>query len=247
MEQRNGQPSAQALSELATDVTSTLTEAQERAREQRLAVEELLAEARALEEKLAVEVHQARAGAERALAREHAAAAVSAAQREHEAITQVEACAANVALLTDRRAELEHAAAQAHVAVDAASVDLRECEQRLSDARHALLIATQQVETATVARDDAIATEAAAQSEAAVAAELLAERRSARQQAESASAQAEERARAMGAFDGDDRPPSLEPTEELRLLEARVALRAEASKRAAERRAADAARNHVSH
>src|SRR5664279_1748353 len=79
------------------ELAALLTTAQQRAFEQRLAVEKLLAEARSIEERLATEIVQARAAAERATAREHAAAAVAAAQLEHEAIQRVDACAGRIA------------------------------------------------------------------------------------------------------------------------------------------------------
>src|SRR5664279_5028590 len=95
------------------ELAALLAAAQQRALEQRLAVEKLLAEARSLEERLAAEVLQARAAAERATAREHAAAAVAAAQLEHEAILRVDACASRVAELTDQQTAVVNAAAAA--------------------------------------------------------------------------------------------------------------------------------------
>ena len=53
------------------------------------------------------------------------------------------------------------------------------------------------------------------------------------------------RARAISGSEDAASAPSLELVEELKLLEARGALRAEAARLAAERRASDAARNHV--
>jgi hypothetical protein len=96
-------------------------------------------------------------------------------------------------------------------------------------------------------RSEIAAAQSAADADAAAAASQLAEHRAARQRAETASAEAAERARALGADEDTGNAPSLDAVEELRMLESRVALRAEAAKRAAERRASDLARTHAVH
>jgi hypothetical protein len=247
MHQPNNPSSSSAGGVPPAELATALSAARERALEQRLAVEKLLAEARSLEERLANEALHARAVAERAVAREHAAAAVAAAQLEREAIAKVEASAANAAELAARRNTLEGELLAARAECELAGAAVADCEQRLSAARARLEqdIAAQNAVEARVA--EVVAAQAAAEADAVTVARSLAEHRAARQRAESASNEAEERARALGVPDDAEHPPSLEPVEELRLLEARIALRAEAAKRAAERRASDLARNHVAH
>ncbi len=245
MEQCADPSPASAESVAPSELAAILTAAQQRALEQRLAVEELLAEARSLEERLATETLQARIAVERNTAREHAAEAVASAQFEHEAILRVEACASRVAELADRQAVLENAAGAARAARDTAAAAVAECERRLDEARSQLTSAVRAHEEADAGCSETTAARAAADAEAAAAAAELAEHRATRQRAEAASAEAEERARALGAGDDVVSSPSLEAVEELRLFETRVALRAEAAKRAAERRASDLARSHV--
>ena len=239
--------SASAESVPPAELAAILAAAQARAVEQRRAVEELLAEARSLEERLAGETLAARIAVERAAAREHAATAVTAAQFEHEAILRVEACASRIAELTDRQMALDNSSAAARTARDNAAAAVAECERRLEAARAELAQASRAAGETDAHHAEIGAARAAADTEAAAAAADLAEYRATRQRAESASAEAEERARALGAGDDLVNSPSLEGVEELRLFETRVALRAEAAKRAAERRASDLARNHVIH
>lgn len=230
-----------------SQLTATLAAAQQRALEQRMAVEELLAEARSLEERLANETLRARAAAERALAHEHAAMAVAAAQLEREALLRVEATAAHAAEIANRRGGLEAAAAAARAARERAAAEVAECERRLDVARDELAVAISAQGESEARCSHLGADFSAAEADAAAATQQLAEHRAARQRAENASTEAEERARAFGAREDGTDVPSLEPVEELRLLESRIALRAEAAKRAAERRAADLARSHVVH
>lgn len=245
MKHLNG--SASTVETPPDEIAAALAVARQQAHEQRLAVEQLLAEARAVEERLARETRQAQMLAERAHAREHAAAAIAAAQAEREAMAAVEACASTVAELGQRRAAMETATAGMHVALDSARQSVRELEQQLYAAREAVTRGEQRLVDADAQRRALDAGEAAAHARAAAAADVLAQQRASRQRHESESQEAEERARAFGDGLDTECEPSLEPVEELRLLEARVALRAEAAKRAAERRAADAARNHAVH
>jgi hypothetical protein len=245
MQVRNGKIPSQSEEVPAAQLASTFSEAQQRALEQRVLAEQLLAEARAVEERLAIEARQAHAAAQHAIAREEAAKAVTAAQQELEAITQVEAAAANLAQFAQQRSALDGAFDDARRRHEAATATLIECEERLRAAREVFAQTEHAFTSIDTQRTQLIAAHDAAQTDHAEATLRLTDYRAARNAAEAASAQAEERARAMYPHLDDERTPSLEPIEELRLLEARVALRAEAAKRAAERRAADSARNHV--
>jgi hypothetical protein len=245
MEQRNGRLVAESANEPAAEVATALAEAQQRAHEQRLLVEQLLAEARSIEERLAAEAQQAEMNAARVLVREQAAAALAEAQQEREAIVQLEACAANLADLAQRRSALDGSADDARAAYALAEANVRDLEEKLPAARDMLVHAAERSADIEQKRSELAAAELAAQAENSAATERLEKHRAARERLEAALNAAAERARGLTATEDGDRAPSLEPVEELRLLEARVALRAEAAKRAAERRAADAARNHV--
>ncbi len=231
----------------AADVASLLIAAQERALEQRLAAEALLAEARLLEERLANEVRMARAGAERELAQVHAAEAIAAAQLEREAILEVEACEANLLELGRQNELVTSAVREARAAREAAAACVTEAERRLDEARMALGHADRIEGEASARHADVAVASTLAEAQASDAAKRLAEHRAARQAAETASREAHERALALGPSDGADSSASLDPLEDLQLLQTRIALRAEAAKRAAERRASDEARNNVIH
>lgn len=245
MEQAVDPTSPSAESVAPAELAAILAAAQQRALEQRLAVEQLLNEARSLEERLTAESLAAQAAVERVAAREHAAAAIAAAQLEREAILRVDACATHAAELAEQRTAQEGAVSAARTAHEKALTEVGECERLLEEARMQLAQAVSAQDEADSNLSAVAAAQTAAETEAAKLAAELAEHRAARQSAENASAEAEARARALGAGDDEANAPSLEAVEELRLFEARVALRAEAAKRAAERRASDLARTHA--
>jgi chromosome segregation ATPase len=243
MDQRTTHSLKSVDSVAPAEIASMLGAAQERAREQRVAVESLLAEAKSLEERLELEALQARAAAARALAQEHASAAVKAAQLERQAIARVEACEMRLADLTRQRTAAEIAYDGARSARESAEKVVAECEARLADARTTIVRATETGNQAESKRAELEIAQAEAEAEARMAAQELAEHRTARQRADSVSNA--HRALALRTSDEGDYLPSLDNVEELRRLEASIGLRAEAAMRAAERRAADAARNHV--
>jgi hypothetical protein len=243
MEQHNGHSLKLVENVAPAEIATLLGAAEERAREQRVAVEQLLAEAKSLEEKLAVEALQARAAAQRQLAQEQAAAAVAAAQLERQAITQVETCALHLAELTRQRNAVEIAADGARAARQAAEEIVAECEERLENARAAIARAVEAGNEADARRAELDVAHALAETQAQTAARQLAEHRAARQRAENASSA--HRALALRTNDETTHIASLAHVEELRLLEASIGLRTEAATRAAERRASDAARNYV--
>jgi len=243
MEQRNGHSLKVVDSVLPSEIASMLGAAQERAREQRLAVESLLAEARSLEDRLESEALQARAAAQRALAQEHAAAAVKAAQLESQAGAHAAACETRLAELTRRRTANEIAAEAARSAREMAEKVVAECEQRLAEANATIARSIEATNEADATRAELDIAQAAADSDAAAAMRQLNELRAARLRAENVSSA--HRVLALRTPDEGDFVPSLEHVEELRRLESSIGLRAEAAMRAAERRASDAARNNA--
>jgi hypothetical protein len=243
MEQRNGHSLKIVDSVLPAEIASMLGAAQERAREQRLAVESLLAEARSLEDRLESEALQARAAAQRALAQEHAAAAVKAAQLETQAGAHLAACETRLAELTRRRSANEIATDAARSSRELAEKVVAECEERLAEARATIARSLEASAEAEAMRVELENAQAAAEHDAALAAQQLSELRAARLRAENLSSA--NRVLALRTSDDGEFIPSLEHVEELRRLEASIGLRAEAAARAAERRASDAARSHA--
>ncbi|MFN2460863.1 MAG: hypothetical protein ABR591_09285 [Candidatus Velthaea sp.] len=224
-----------------SDVALTLREAQQRAVERRMEVEALLFQARSIEEQLAAEAVQAEAAREVAHAQGHHERARVAAEREREAAQRID-------MLTKKRlaASVERTAAQAHVVAlrsDHANANeaVRACEQRLAEARMALEKVAADLRDAEAYCNEVSAAAQAVTHEEREAGERLVEHRGQREAAELEARAAEERARAL-VGDAPPRPPSLAPLDELRTLESHVAISAEAAKRAADRRAADALR-----
>jgi hypothetical protein len=198
------------------DVLIALTDAQRRAAEQRLAAERFLDEARAIEARLAEQMEQARAASEHAVAQRCASDLEKARELEHAAAEAVETCSAQYQQCVHDRTQAEAEANAAREALERATAGSSEASRRL---------------------ETALAAEETLRIEAASAVECLRERRSAREQIETEFRAAQERAKA---FDGT--VPSLAAIEELRAIEACSGFQNEAARRAAERRAADAAR-----
>jgi hypothetical protein len=240
MEQRNGQFLAVVENVVPAEIASLLGAAQDRVRKQRVAIESLLGEARELEGRLAAEALQARGVAERQLAKERAAAAAAALQLEREAIIAVEACAKNSAALTAQRDAVEIASEKARTERDAAQKIVADYEARAKEARAAIAQAIQAGTDAEGQRAELIVAQARLDADTELATQHLAVQRAARQYAENLSS--EQHARALGLPNDTDLVPTLEHVEELRLMEARIGLRADTAKRAAERRASDTAR-----
>lgn len=234
------------------ELAQTLTEAQHRAAEQRMAAERLLQEALELERRLADEAAQARAANEQALGLELVAALDGARASEHEAAERADACTKNFERIATQKAQAEALQADDRATHRAAAEDVTTLEARLAEARRRLEIAEAACSESDRRVNDAAAAEEAARTEALAASELLATRRSAREEMEVQLRGIQERAAAFGGS-----VPSLASVQALRVLETRaggndaatrIAERraADAAKRIAERRSADAARGAAS-
>jgi hypothetical protein len=165
---------------------------------------------------LAQQTEQARAANEHVAAQRLEAAAEKAGELERAAAEDAQACAGRHQRSLRERTQAETEASAAHAALERATAACAESDRRFEKAR---------------------AAEEATRTDAASAAERLRECRTAREQLETELLAARERAKV---FDGTI--PSLAAIDELRVLEERSGLRIEAARRAAERRAADAAR-----
>lgn len=176
------------------------------------------AQRRAVEQRLA---------AERFLEQARAIEARLAAQMEQARAANEDLAVRRCASAFEKAGELERAAAE----------EAERCSAEANVAREALERANAACEETNRRLETARTADEAARSAAAAATERLRERRGAREQAEIELRAARERATG---FDGS--VPSLAAIEELRALEARSGFQTEAARRAAERRAADAAR-----
>jgi hypothetical protein len=199
------------------DLVQTLTEAQQRAAEQRMAAERLLREAIELEERLADEAAHARAASEQALARELAATLDDLRAAERTATEHAEVCSKNFELIAEQRTQ-----AETRQAGDRAA---------LAEARRRLEAAEAACSESALRFNDASAAEKTARAEASAAAEAMAARRTAREDVQERLRGVQERAAAIPA----------DPA--TRISERRAA---DAAKRIAERHAADAQRGAVS-
>jgi hypothetical protein len=220
-----------------SELAQTLTDAQQRAAQHRIAAERMLQEAVELERRLADEAAQARAANEQALARELAIALDDARTAEQEATGRAEVCDKNLERAAAQRARAEALQADDHTARIGAADDVAATEARLAEARRRFEIADAACTESAARFNDACAAEEAARAEAIAASGVTAACRAAREEMEERLRGIEERA---AAFTGN--VPSLATVEQLHALEARSAIPAGAATRIAERRAADAAK-----
>jgi chromosome segregation ATPase len=219
------------------ELAQTLTEAQQRAAEQRMAAEKLLQEALELERRLADEAAQARAANEQALGQELAVAVEEARNAERDAAEHAGICTKNFERIATQKAQAEALQADDRTARRTAADDVAATEARLAEARRRLEVADAACSESDRRFNDMSAAEESARAEAATASQLLADRRAAREALEQQLNGIQERA---AAFPGS--VPSLARVEQLRALETRGALSNDAAARVAERRAADAAK-----
>ena len=159
-------------------LVQTLTEAQQRAAEQRMAAERLLQEAIELEERLADEAAQA-------LVHELAASSDDLRAAERAAAEYAEVCSTNCERIAEQRAR-----AEAQHADDGAA---------LAEARRRLEVAEAACSESELRLNDASAAEKAARAEANAAAEAVAARRTAREDVEQRLRGIQERAAAVPA------------------------------------------------
>jgi hypothetical protein len=148
----------------------TLTEAQQRAAEQRMAAERLLQEAIELEQRLAEEAAQARAANDEALERELAAALDDMRAAEREAAERADLCSKTMEPIAAQRAQ-----AEALLADD---------RNALAEARRRLEVAEAACSESTVRLNDASAAEDTARAAATAAADVVAAHRAAREEME---------------------------------------------------------------
>ena len=214
-----------------SEVPRALTEAQERAAQQRIAAERLLQEAIELEARLADEAAQARAAHDQALGRELAAALDSARAAEREAAEHAGVCSKNFTRIATQRAQAEALQADDRTARRAAADDVAASEAHLAEARRRMEIADAACSESDLRFNDASAAEEAARAEAAAASDVVAACRAARDEMEKRLRGIQERAAAV---------PADAAT---RIAERRAA---DAAKRIAERQAADAQRGAAS-
>ncbi|HEV2741118.1 MAG TPA: hypothetical protein VGU66_21340 [Candidatus Elarobacter sp.] len=219
------------------ELAQTLTEAQQRAAEQRMAAERLLHEAVELERRLADEAAQARAANEQALGQELAVALEEARAAERDAAEHAGICTKNFERIATQKAQAEALQADDRTTRRTAADDIAAAEARLAEARRRLEVAESACSESDRRFNDACAAEDAARAEATMASQVLADHGAAREAMEQQLRGIQERA---AAFSGS--VPSLATVEQLRALESRGALPADAATRMAERRAADAAK-----
>jgi len=219
------------------ELAQTLTEAQQRAAEQRMAAEKLLQEALELERRLADEAAQARAANEQALGQELALALEEARAAERDAAEHAGICTKNFERIATQKAQAEALQADDRTARRTAADDVAATEARLAEARRRLEVAEAACSESDRRFNDMSAAEEAARAETATASHALADRRAAREAMEQQLNGIHERA---AAFTGS--VPSLATVERLRALETRGTLPNDAAARIAERRAADAAK-----
>ncbi len=221
----------------AVAALAALTDAQRRAAEQRLAAEKLAEDARQLEERLAAEAEKARHAADHAHAIRLQQAADHARIIEAEAAEQAEACAAKQERKANDRAAAEAHSRECQAVHESAAAEVAKFEALLAEARGKLEHAKSALAESADRESRAISAEDAARVEAAESAQLLHDRRSARENIEEELRLMRERFKGF-----EDDVPSLETIDQLDELEARRAQISEAARRIAERRAADAAR-----
>ena len=199
------------------EFADTLTEAQQRAAQQRMAAERFLQEAIELEQRLADEAAQARAASEQALGRELAAALDNMRAAERQSAEHAEVCSKNLERLAAQRAQAEALQADDRAA-------LAEARRRLESAEAACSESDRRYKDASTAEETARA-------EAAASSEVVAAHRVAREEME---------ARLRGIREHAAGVPADAAT---RIAERRAA---DAAKRIAERQAADAQRGAAS-
>lgn len=226
-------PDALSVKPAHDDIVDTLSEAQRRAAEQRIAAERLLKETLVLEQRLAEEVEQARKASDHVLAQQLASSLEGTVAAEQKAVEQAESWTKKL-----ERIVAEKHAAQALVSddrrgVETASAEIAAAEARLAEARRALEIATASCSESDRRFSDACKSEEAAQREVDEAARVVATHHDARKTLEE---QLQDVQRRLQGFTGT--VPSLTAIEQLRGLEAR--------RRLAERRSADLARGAAS-
>lgn len=214
-----------------TEPALTLTEAQERAVQQRIAAERALQEAIAFEQRLAGEAAQARVASEKTLARELAAALDSLRAAEGDAAEHAAVCGKNVDRIAAQRTQAEALKNDDLAARRGAADDVAAAEAGLAEARRRLEIADTACSESEVRFNDASAAEASARAEAVAASDLLAANRAER-------AAMEERLRGI-----HERATAVPGDAATRIAERRAA---DAAKRIAERRAADEQRGAAS-
>ena len=223
---------APARSESAhSEFAYTLTEAQERAAQQRVAAERMLQEAIELERRLADEAAQARAAHEQALGRELAAALDDVRAAERAAGEHAEVCGKNFERIATQRAQAEALQADDRTARRSAADDVAAAEGLLAEARRRLEGADAACSESDLRFNDASAAQESARAEAAAASDVLAARRAAREEME-------ERLRGI-----QERAATVPADAATRVAERRAA---DAAKRIAERQAADAQRGAAS-
>ncbi|HEY4439270.1 MAG TPA: hypothetical protein VGN14_02385 [Candidatus Elarobacter sp.] len=230
-------PAAPAASREHVDVVEALTEAQRRAAEQRVAAERFLQETVQLEQRLAEEAEQARAAGDHVLAEQLAKLLAETTVVERQAVEQAETCAKKIERIEAQKAQADALRTDDKAVEAAAAADVIAAQARLAEARRRLEIATVACTESNQRFTDICVVEDAARAEAEKTAQAAAAHRAEREKIEAELREVQERA---AAFKGS--VPSLASVEQLRALEARSAAPSEATKRLAERRAADAAR-----
>lgn len=197
----------------AATVAAVLSDARQRATEQRMTAELLLEEARVLEARVAEESEHARLAEQHALVAKLTQAADETRTQERHFVDRAEAA----------EAIIQELIAQRHAA-----------QQHVDDSRAALALATGAFASAERRLEDARRAEDSARAGAEEIAQALERLGTLRETAEAelCSAQAQ-----VGPDTG--RPPSLSVIDELSVLETRLGVGADAARRVSERRAAD--------
>lgn len=218
------------------EALSELTEAQRRAAEQRMAAERALREALELEKRLAEEAEQVRLAAiaaQQARARELREAIEIIAVAERAAVEEAEACAKSAARLTSEKEQAAALKADDETAAQAASADVAAAEAKLAEARRKLEVAQAACTESGRRYADMCAAEEAARAKGNAAEQAAAAKRTEREALEN-ELRAVEGQNGRGA-----EVASIADAAERRAAERRAA---DAAKRIAERRAADALR-----
>ncbi|WP_317996564.1 hypothetical protein [Vulcanimicrobium alpinum] len=214
-----------------------MTEAQKRAAERRLAAEQLLAQARMLEERIGIEAEQARIASARARVGQISAALNAAVADEHGAKEIAEGAATTLQAVIQEREKLQSRVDELRSAIEAAQEDVTALETRLADARSIVQRGVAAQNDASAQLDELARAEQQARAEAEAAEAGLRERIAAREQLE-----AELRSVETTVVPFSGAAPSLESIDMLNSLEKQIDAGSEASRRVAERRAADEAR-----
>ncbi|HEY0381957.1 MAG TPA: hypothetical protein VGC72_07135 [Candidatus Elarobacter sp.] len=165
-----------------TTRAETLTDAQQRAAEQRMAAERLLQDALELERRLADEAAQARAADEQALGQELAVALEDARAAEHDAAEHAGICAKNLERIATQKAQAAALQADDRNTRRIAAEDLAATEARVAEARRRLEIADAACSESDRRFNDAHAAEEAARADTETASHVLAGRRTAREE-----------------------------------------------------------------